>query len=128
MDISWSIAMNRILDIYGTNSMTREQERNKYRTVLSQDSAKERRDLENEVDGLVQNGRHVRVDPALTWHIDNKQRQREWTEEGARTIIRGPHHSGGTSRRPSLYESDPGLPSNRGRRARRLDAGSASHF
>ncbi|KAH3909789.1 hypothetical protein HBH56_152330 [Parastagonospora nodorum] len=25
MDISWSIAMNRILDVYGTNSMTREQ-------------------------------------------------------------------------------------------------------
>jgi hypothetical protein len=84
--------------------------------------------LENEVDGLVQNGRHVKVDLALTWHNDNEQRQREWTEEGTRTIIQRPHHSGGASRRPGLYKSDPGLPSNRGQRARRLDAGSASHF
>jgi len=77
MEISWSIAMNRILDIYGTNLVTREQERNQYNAILSQGSAQERRELENEVDGFVQSGKHVKVDPTLTWHNDNEQLKRE---------------------------------------------------
>jgi hypothetical protein len=45
--------------------------------MLAKDLAKERQEMEDEADQLVQSGKHIEANPELIWHNGNEQRPRQ---------------------------------------------------
>jgi len=98
--------MNRILDIYGRNTMTRQESIEKLHDILPQEEAEDIMRLEKEADDMVGRGENLEIDPFTTWHNDDGHRRPHLTEQGARTVFQGPGSSSNTSRQPSRYAQD----------------------
>ena len=108
--ISWTTAMNRILDIYDRSTMTRQEEIAKYHDILSQESAEERVGIEYEADEKIRRGEDIEVNPYTTWYNSDGHRRPHLTEQGARTVLQPPGQSGNLSRQSSRYDQSSRYP------------------
>jgi hypothetical protein len=90
--------MNRILDLYGRTTMTRQESHAKYNKVLSLESMYEQMGLESEADDMVRRGESMTICPDdTTWHTSDGHRRPHLTEEGVRTVIQRPSQAGASS-------------------------------
>jgi hypothetical protein len=79
--------MNRILDLYGRSTMTRQESHAKYNEVLSLESMYEQLGLKREADDKVRRGEPMTISPDITWHTSDGHRRPYLTEQGVRTVI-----------------------------------------
>jgi hypothetical protein len=108
--ISWSTGMNRILDLYGKSTMTRDEELAKYPEIMTEECVRYHFTLEHGWDDAVRRGIHLEISPFSTWHNEDGHRRPFLTDEGARTVFPGGSQLGGPSRRSGGPSQNPGHP------------------
>lgn len=106
--ISWNTAMNRILNLYRMNSITRQEAIAKYHEIMSPESAGDYARIERESDEKIQRGEDLQISPYTTWHNHDGHRRPHLTEEGVRTVFQRPGQSVDSSAQPSGYSQNAG--------------------
>jgi hypothetical protein len=102
--------MNRILDIYGRTSMTRQEAIAKYGDVMRPDDAANLIEQEKDADENVGKGVGLETNPYTTWHNADGHRRPHLTEEGLRTVLQRPSQSGNTSQQSGSHGQNLGCP------------------
>jgi hypothetical protein len=105
--ISWTTGVNRILDMYGRNTMTKQEAIAKYHDVLWDEDAAEYLDQERESDDEVARGEDPELCPQMTWHSGQGHQGRYLTKDGPRTIVQRLGQSSNGLRQSSIYNQDP---------------------
>jgi hypothetical protein len=103
--MSWNTATNRILDLYGRSTMTRQESHAKYIEVLSLECMYDHLEQELEADDMVRRGEPMEICPDTAWHTSDGRPRLYLTEEGVRTVIKRPNQAGASHQAGSQYRS-----------------------